>query len=63
MFNSADSFAVFFFTCLALIILGIVFEDELIALEDRITNKRKERVKNEKGTQMSCRKQQAQKGA
>ena len=33
MFNSADSFAVFFFTCLALIILGIVFEDELIALE------------------------------
>lgn len=52
MFNRADSFAVFFFTCLALIILGIVFEDELTALEDRTINKRKERVKNEKGTQL-----------
>lgn len=52
MFNSADSFAVFFFTCLAFIILGIVFEDELIALEDKISNKRKERVKNEKATQL-----------
>ncbi len=51
MFNSADSFAVFF-TCLVLIILGIVFEDELITLEDRTTNKRKESVKNEKGAQL-----------
>ncbi len=50
MFNSADSFAVFFFTCLALIILGIVFEEKLIEIEVKLTNKRKESKVREKDT-------------
>lgn len=48
MFNSIESFSVFFFTCLALIILGIVFEEKLIEIEDRLANKRKERKHREK---------------
>lgn len=35
MFTSINSFAAFFFTCLTLIILGIVFEEKLIALEKK----------------------------
>ena len=35
MFASLESFSVFFFTCLTLIILAIVFEDKLVALEER----------------------------
>ena len=33
MFSSLESFSVFFFTCLILIILGIVFEEKLIEVE------------------------------
>lgn len=35
MFSSPDSFAAFFFTCLVLVILGIVFKEKLIALEKK----------------------------
>ena len=33
MFANLESFSIFFFTCLSLIVLAIVFEDKLIALE------------------------------
>lgn len=39
MFATLESFSVFFFTSLALIILGIIFEDKFIALEKRIDKK------------------------
>lgn len=45
MFASLESFSVFFFVSLALIVLGIAFEDKLIAIEkkhDAKKNKRKE---------------------
>ena len=48
MFASLGSFSVFFFTCLALIVLGIVFEDKLIAIvekHDAKKNRRKEKAK------------------
>lgn len=35
MFATLESFSMFYFTCLALVILGIVFEDQLIALEKK----------------------------
>ncbi len=50
MFNSIETFSVFFFTCLALIILGIVFEEKLIEFEVKLTNKRKESKVREKDT-------------
>ncbi len=33
MFATLESFSIFFFTCLALLVLAIVFEEKLIALE------------------------------
>lgn len=36
MFASLESFSIFFFVSLALIVLAIVFEEQLIALEKRI---------------------------
>ena len=39
MFATLESFSIFFFTCLALIVLGIVFEEKLISLEKRIDKK------------------------
>ncbi len=36
MFANLESFSIFFFTCLALVVLGIVFEERLIALEKKI---------------------------
>ncbi len=39
MFETMQSFLSFFFPTLALIILGILFEEKLIALEDRIAQK------------------------
>lgn len=36
MFASLESFSIFFFVSLALIVLAIVFEEKLIALEKRI---------------------------
>lgn len=35
MFVNLESFSIFYFTCLVLVILGIVFEDQLIALEKK----------------------------
>jgi len=35
MFNSLESFSVFFFTVLTLIVFAIIFEDKLVALEER----------------------------
>lgn len=35
MFANLESFSIFFFTCLSLIVLAIVFEDKLIALEEK----------------------------
>ena len=39
MFATLESFSIFFFTCLALIVLGIVFEEKLVALEKKIDRK------------------------
>ena len=36
MFSSLESFSVFFFSGLILLILGIIFDDKLIALERKI---------------------------
>lgn len=33
MFANLESFSIFFFTCLSLIVLAILFEDKLVALE------------------------------
>ena len=33
MFADLESFSIFFFTCLSFIVLAILFEDKLIALE------------------------------
>ena len=43
MFASLESFSVFFFTCLALVVLGIAFEDKLIAIEERYDAKKKQK--------------------
>lgn len=40
MFASLESFNLFFFPCLALIVLGVIFEDKLIAFEDKQRAKR-----------------------
>ncbi len=39
MFTTLESFSIFFFSCLALVVLGIVFEEKLVALEKRIDKK------------------------
>ena len=39
MFATLESFSIFFFTCLALIVLGIVFEEKLISIEKKIDKK------------------------
>lgn len=39
MFATLESFSIFFFTGLALIILGVIFEEKLIAVENRIAAK------------------------
>lgn len=36
MFSSLESFSIFFFVSLALIILGVVFEEKLINFEERV---------------------------
>lgn len=36
MFETMQSFLMFFFPVLALILIGIAFEERLIALEDRV---------------------------
>ncbi len=40
MFANLESFSIFFFTCLALIILAIAFEDKLTALEKKHNRKK-----------------------
>ena len=46
MFETMQAFLAFFFPTLALILLGIVFEEKLIAFEQRILQKlRKEETK------------------
>lgn len=35
MFANLESFSIFFFTCLSLIALAILFEDKLVALETK----------------------------
>ena len=47
MFSSLESFSIFFFVCLGLIVSAIVFEDKLIALEEKRIAKRREK-RNEK---------------
>lgn len=44
MFESLASFSVFFFSVAALLLIGILFEDKFIALEDKY-DKRKENRK------------------
>ena len=45
MFANLESFSIFFFSCLALIVLAIVFEDKLIDLEAKRL-KRKDDARN-----------------
>ena len=40
MFANLESFSIFFFTCLSLIVLAIIFEDKLIALETKREKKK-----------------------
>lgn len=40
MFANLESFSIFFFTCLALIVLAIAFEDKLIAIEKKHDRKK-----------------------
>ena len=47
MFANLESFSIFFFACLALIVIAIAFEDKLIALEKKHDAK-KSRAKNVK---------------
>ena len=35
MFANLESFSIFFFACLSLIVLAVLFEDKLIALETK----------------------------
>ncbi len=39
MFATLESFSIFFFTCLALVVLGIIFEEKLVAIEKKIDKK------------------------
>ncbi len=39
MFTSLESFSIFFFTSLALLLLGIIFDKQLISLEKKIDRK------------------------
>ena len=39
MFSSLETFNVFFFIGLALIVLGVLFEEKLIEVEDKIFSK------------------------
>lgn len=45
MFANLESFSIFFFACLALIVFAIAFEDKLVALEKKSAAK-KNRAKN-----------------
>ena len=42
MFANLESFSIFFFACLSLIVLAIFFEDKLIALEAKRIKKKEE---------------------
>lgn len=44
MFESLASFSVFFFSVAALLLIGILFEEKFLALEDKY-DKRKENIK------------------
>lgn len=44
MFASLESFSVFFFSCVALIVLAIIFEEKLTAIVEKF-DKRKENRK------------------
>lgn len=44
MFETMQSFLAFFIPTLALIILGIIFEEKLIAFENSVFSKTKERM-------------------
>ena len=39
MFATLESFSIFFFIGLALIVLGVIFEEKLIAIENKIAKK------------------------
>ncbi len=45
MFSSLESFSIFFFVCLGLIVLGIIFEDKLIEIEERVSKNGKSKQK------------------
>lgn len=50
MFTSLSSFSVFFFTVAAFLLIGIIFEEKFLQLEDKIDNyfKRKKYEKNQR---------------
>ena len=48
MFASLESFSIFFFSCLVMIILGVVFEEKLIEIEERVITNAKSKQKAKK---------------
>lgn len=52
MFTSLESFSVFFFVSLAFILLGIIFEEKLVELEDKMSRKSAMRKKAKKHTKI-----------
>lgn len=62
MFANLESFSIFFFACLALIVLAIAFEDKLVALEKKSEAKRR-RAKSVRKVTSPARATQKSKGA
>lgn len=62
MFANLESFSIFFFTCVALIVLAVAFEDKLIDLEKKHDAK-KCRAKNVRKVPAAARTQQKSKAA
>ncbi len=54
MFATLESFSIFFFTCLSLIVLAIVFEDKLISLEAKREKKAAARRASKKPPAKPC---------
>lgn len=48
MFETLGSFSVFFFSVATLLLLGIIFEEQCLALEEKIDNKLKTRKEKRK---------------
>lgn len=54
MFATLESFSIFFFACLSLIVLAIIFEDKLIYLEAKREKRAAARRASKKMSAKSC---------